>query len=185
MIYTPSLPNGSLYQGEILSNLVQLKLKIETLSSPDPVVIPLIHPYAILMSQDCDLDWDFRARTEENTSDEKKMANLLFCEVVSVDELRPGDLNSKLWAKVRQNKDERFHVLRGVGVAEDALGEGLPDLGVDFKRYFTVPVDEVYARLSIGECKRRCRLLHPYRDHLAVRFSFYQSRVSLPEEHLR
>ena len=92
--------------------------------------------------------------------------------------------NKKLWDHIRINKDERYHFLQKVEPPDDALGQGLPELGLDFKRYFTVPTDEVYRRVELSEAQRRCFLASPYLEHLSSRFAFYLSRVALPEDHL-
>jgi hypothetical protein len=92
------------------------------------------------------------------------------------------ELSSDQWARVRQNKDERYQFLQKVLPQEDADGEGIPELGIDFKRYFTVPTDEVYYRLESG-ARRRCQMRSPYLEHLSTRFGYYQFRVALPAEH--
>jgi hypothetical protein len=40
---------------------------------------------------------------------------------------------------------------------------------MDFKRYFSLPTEEVYYRID-SEAKRRCRLVSPYAEHLSTRF---------------
>ena len=42
------------------------------------------------------------------------------------------------------------------------MNVGIPELGVDFKRYFTIPTDEIYKRIEKGEVRRRCVLMSPY-----------------------
>lgn len=64
-IYVPCLLDEPLRQGEILSSLIQHKLNINSLSSSRPILDPIAHPFAIVVSQDCDLDWDYKARHEE------------------------------------------------------------------------------------------------------------------------
>lgn len=93
----------------------------------------------------------------------------------------PG-INSAIWRRIEQNKDERYQFLKRITPEQDTLGEGLPELGIDFKRYFTIPTDEVYVRLSAG-VQRRCRLVSPYLEHLSTRFWYFQARVALPAEH--
>ncbi len=81
------------------------------------------------------------------------------------------------------NKDERFQYIRAVDASCDAVREGTPGLVLDFKRYFSIPTDEVLRRLELGELKRRAYLEPPYREHLATRFCYYHFRVALPEDH--
>ena len=65
----------------------------------------------------------------------------------------------------------------------DQRGEGLPELGMEFKRYFSLPTAEVYHRIQIGQAKRRCFLLSPYLEHFCTRFHYFNNRIALPEEY--
>lgn len=191
-IYRPSLPDSSpLRQGEILSGIIQVKLNLKTYGTEDVEIDLLVHPYAIIVSQDCDLDWDFRARHGES-QEHKRIPSILFCEISTARNLSSVILNienvkdikkSRIWSRVKENKDERYHFLQQVKQEEDCLSEGLPELGVDFKRYFTIPADEVYLRIEKSESKRRCCLTSPYTEHFSSRFFYFQSRVALPEDH--
>ena len=170
-----------LRQGEILTNLVRLVLSLESLTKQQPENIKILHGFAVVLSQDCDLDQDFKARKGENKAD-KIIPSVLFAEVYTAEELFGLVKSSEIWKRIKQNKDERYHFLQKVEPAGDALKEGLPELGIDFKRFFTIPTDEVYFRIAT-EAKRRCILGSPYLEHLSSRFGFYLSRVALPEEH--
>jgi hypothetical protein len=181
IIYTPS-SSGTLRQGEIISDLAQASIQIETIYSDEPVIIYEDHPFAIIVTQYCDLTQDFKARQEQTNAD-KMLPNILFCQMVSAEELkRANNLNSSIWGRVSRNKDERYHFFQKIGPEQDALGKGLPELGVDFKRYFTLPADEVYHRLK-SDARRRCCLASPYLEHFSTRFAYYQFRVALPEDH--
>ncbi len=184
-IYTAST-SGALRQGEIVTGLMQLRVEVASIATSDEsaVIQPIVHPFAIVLSQDCDLDWDYKAR-QQQAAQEKLLPNVLFCQVITAAELRapPQAMNSAAWGRVKINKDERYQFLQKVQPTEDAIGDGLPELGIDFKRYFTMPTDEVYFRLG-KDCQRRCRLVSPFLEHLSSRFSYYQCRVALPAEHL-
>jgi hypothetical protein len=105
-------------------------------------------------------------------------------EVVTADVLRPrNQLKGDLWNRVKTNKDERYQFLEAVPADCDLFGAGLPELGVDFKRYFTLPSDEIYRRVELDEVRRHCRLASPYLEHLSTRFCYYQFRIALPEPH--
>lgn len=67
--------------------------------------------------------------------------------------------------------------------ADDALGQGLPVLLLDFKRFFCVPMEELLKRLTRQEVRRRTRLATPFAEHLSVRFGFFLQRVGLDREH--
>ncbi len=181
-IYTPSGSTGRLRQGEILSGLKEAWLALEQVFSDKPVVILKSHPLAIVMTQDCDLESDYRDRRATDP-DAQLLPNVLFCEVTTARALRhQKGINSPVWGNVRTNKNERYQYLREVDRSCDAQGEGLEAMGIDFRRYFTVPTAEVYVRL-VKEAKRRCRLESPSLEHLSTRFYYFQLRVGLPAEH--
>jgi len=160
------------------------------LRSGKPLAEPIIHPFAIVVTQDCDCEQDFKKRQVNDLVSDKIIPSILFCEVVAAEQLRNRDkdnkvreINSTVWGQVRINKNERYHFLESVPAESDVLGEGLPELALDFKRYFTIPTEEVYYRLEIGEAKRRCHLISPYLEHLTSRFNYFQYRIALPEDH--
>ncbi len=126
---------------------------------------------------------DFEIRRQNGTI-EKLLPNILFCEVATAEQLRGTAGGSDIWKRIRQNKDERYQFLQKVELADDAAGEGLPELGIDFKRHFTLTTTEVYQRIKIGDTKRRCTLVSPYLEHLSCRFAYFLSRVALPLDHM-
>jgi hypothetical protein len=133
----------------------------------------------IIVTQDCDLEQDFRARNEQVRQD-KLLPNVLLC--IAQESSTVQVAGSNVWKRLRQNKDERYQFLERVPPELDALRQGIPELVVDFKQYFTLPTDELYERV-MSQAKRRCRLINEYLAHFASRFSYFQSRVALPEEH--
>ena len=184
MFYRLSPQSSPLFQGEIVANLIQARLDVASIG-PDrsPVVNLVTHPYAVVLTQDCDLEGDFMLRSKQRQTG-SLIPEILFCEVAEAEGFKSGaDIKSDIWRRVRTNKDERYHYLRGVATEVDAAGRGTPDLALDFKRYFSIPTDEILRRLEIDELKRRACLEPPYREHLATRFFYYHSRVALPEGH--
>lgn len=182
-IYERSSLEGPLRQGEILTNIIQLKLVVDSLELNEGLDFdPVIHPYAIIVTQDCDVIQDFAPRQQQQESD-KIIPSILFCEATTAEGLSSQIKGTDIRKRVKQNKDERYQFLEKVAPEDDALGEGLPELGVDFKRYFTLPTEEVYFRITTGEAKRRCRLVSPYLQNFSSRFYYFQNRVALPAEH--
>jgi hypothetical protein len=176
--------NGKLRQGEIITNLMQIKLNVNSLRAGELKGDAVVHTYTIVITQDCDCEQDFKCREKEIISD-KLLPTILFCEIATAEQLKGNttNLGSKFWKEIIQNKSERYHFLEKVPLEDDAQGEGLPELGLDFKRYFTIPTDEVYYRIETGEAKRRCRLISPYMEHLSARFSYFLHRIALPNDH--
>ncbi len=193
MKYVKSDPISGLRQGELLSNVIETLCDIRSLTNDVPEFLERTHPFAFVLSQDCDLDWDFTARLSQQKL-QRLIPNVLLCEVkrakvqakTIVDSEGSRDSNrSRIWTRIRQNKDERYQFFESIEKCHDLQedDEKIGELVIDFKRYFTVPTDELYVRIKYGETKRRCRLVHPYLEHLSSRFAFFQSRVALPEDH--
>ena len=190
-IYRKATATDALRQGEIVSNVVQAKLKIETIGSEELVVDETEHEYAVVISQDCDLTWTWEALKNGENLD-KYLSSVLFCEAKSADAFaHERGYNNRARAKLGQNRDERYQFLQKVECDFDLLEEGVPELLVDFKRYFSLPIAEVYFRLGNEELERseklqgRCLLNHPYLQDLINRFWYFQCRVALPETALQ
>ena len=174
--------DSPLRQGEVLSGLRRARLAIESVGNDDEPIIDFEdHEYAILMTQDCDLDLDYKARRGEVGQD-KVLPDLLFCPALPADEMRgQQDIRSDIWRRITQHAHERYHVLPRVRAEEDRAGAGLPEIGLDFKRVFTVPTEEIYRRLELNQVMRRCFLKSPYVEHLSDRFTHFHGRVALPD----
>jgi hypothetical protein len=136
--------------------------------------------YAIIISQDCDLLWDYEAKIANERRD---LNGVLIYETESVADVRAKLAGGDILRRIRRHGEERYHFLSPVNANFDLLGEGLPELIVDFRRFYTLPADEIYRQCAIegpNGAKRRCRLDGPYREHLQVRAAFYLQRVALP-----
>jgi hypothetical protein len=189
-MFAPSPASGAFRQGEILSDVVQVHISRDSVNpeAEEVGVEQKLHPQAIILTQDCDLDWDFKAREqgeEDNKLQLKLVPNILLCEMIPADTLRgqmrnAGVGGSDLWKRIVGNRDERYHFFPPWRAETDISSDGLPELVVDFKRVFTVPTDELYARLQYG-VRRRAVLQSPYLQHFSARFGYYCLRVALPE----
>ncbi|NJN20190.1 MAG: hypothetical protein HC812_02015 [Leptolyngbya sp. RL_3_1] len=197
-IYQPS-PSNSLRQCEILSGVSQVIPTSVNFSSVlntgesgastdlalNARVDILIHNYAIIVTQDCDLDWDYRERSKpsEKRNPGKMLNSISFCEVYAAQDIRYDTnriQNRKDWDKVPGNKNERFHFFEKISPECDRQSLGVPELASDFKQVFSVHADYVYAQLEEGTVKRRATLFSPYLEHFSSRFYRWHSRVGLP-----
>lgn len=187
----------ALRQGEIITGLEQTVINLNTLQRKqgkiDYEVYDIPHPYAIVVSQDCDLEQDFNLRAKLRVKSDatlklRLLESILFCVVEAADKTaseHPLDevRSSRGFERIVKNKDERFHYFEAILSQNDSVREGLPELVVEFKRFFTIPTAEVYKKLRLGLAKRRCQLCSPYLEHFSVRFHYYHSRVALPHDH--
>lgn len=177
-------PGDRLWQGEILENLPQVRLAVESVEGGGDLEVEANpHPLVVVLSQDCDLEQDFK----ENSAGGSILPNVLLCDLFAAEELREivkarDSVGSKEWKPLKQNKNERLQFLHAVIPEEDLKGAGLPELAIDFRQYFTVRTEELYRRTAHSTL-RRCRLATPYAEHLADRFSHYLARIAMPREH--
>lgn len=183
-VYERSSSEGPLRQGEILSGMIQLKVNLQSLEPEnEPTLDPVSHPYAVIVTQDCELVQDFKVRKQEQIDSDKLIPSILFCEAIAAEDLHGrADIKSDIWKRIRQNKDERYQFLEKVPPEDDLLELGIPELGIDFKRYFSIPTGEAYFWIK-SEANRRCKLVGPYLQHFSTRFYNFQARVALPAEH--
>ena len=161
--------DAAILQGELLFNVVEFRVKPETIGA-DLEVDEVVHPLALVVTQDCDLDLDHKARAQAGAA-HRLVDNILVCDVDDGLAMRNrGELNHRAWALVETYQNERYHVLPGFfgGV-----------LGIDFRRFFTMPTPELYHRVAIGEAVRCCYLSPTCRDHFSNRFYGYHMRVAL------
>lgn len=150
-------------------------------------IITITLPYAIVLTQDCDLEWDYEKRASNperktDTNDDKVLQSILICPAYISEQFREGnhlkalDLtmkkwNSDLWRPIRNNQNERFHYL------EEDIDNKMPNLVVDFKHYYTVPADDIY---SIVDTKYKISIASLFREDISRRFANYLSRIGLP-----
>jgi hypothetical protein len=195
-IYTASSQSERLRQGEVLSELLQARLALgslsatgsdQALSETTPVVRVEYdeHPLVVVLGQDCDLEQDYSRRS---AGGRPLLLNVLLADVFDAGALQgrlrtEENSGSSDWRRIKGNHVPRFQFLHSVAIDQDSGGTGLPDLAVDFRLYFSMRTDELYERLKLGLTKKRCRLQTPYAEHLAHRFYTYQSRVPLAREH--
>lgn len=180
--YIPS-ESPHLRQGEIIENLIELRPFIspgETIDvKQDTPLTRIDHKYAIIVSQDCDLEWDYKAR-QDDPNDARLISHVLFCDLFLEDEIHePRGLTHELWKRVRQNQDERYHLFDEAPVGE--TGQTLPKLFVDFLATFSLPTEFVYSLTSSGHVTRIGFLPHPYLQDFTHRLYSFLGRVAIPD----
>jgi len=119
---------GPLLQTELLSNVLEYRVTIETLEAEVPDFELITHPLVITMTQDCELDLDHKARNEGGSL-HRLIRHVLFCELTDAEQMRQteksngGIPSSRAWDAVKINQNERYHVLRPV---PDEIAERQP-----------------------------------------------------------
>jgi len=172
------------YQGDILKDvpLVEMHYTDETGKQYDVGEKEI--PYIVVLTQDCDLEQDFKNRTEVSDKHDKYMESVLVCPAYLAELFREGkhlknfDLQMESWNKdqfklIKNQNNERFHFLVGYNQYQ------VPDLVIDFKHYYTIPRDIAYFLMNNNHYLASLRQL--FREALSHRFSFFLSRIGLPE----
>lgn len=137
-------------------------------------------PFAVIAGQDCDLLQDFDNREGGGAG---VIASILIVEAEPAIEARGKIGGSDLYKRVVQNKDERYQFVQACAPDRDLVGDGLPDLVLDFRSLTSIPAVELYNQLKAASLLRRTRLDTPYREHLQLRLANYLSRVAVPVPH--
>ena len=159
-----------LVQGDIL-NRCRVFLPPTTLADPDipetdaDLEFTWEERDVVVMSQTCDL-----------VEGREKVDHVLLCPVWRRAELKTGHLASaKGMEDARKGNLPGFHVLATCGVP----GIAEPEVRiVDFRRVYSLPLG--FLREFASQAGPRCRLLPPYREHLAQAFARFFMRVGLP-----
>ncbi len=183
----------ALRQGEILTNVVEMQLSLGSSGSVKDVRIyeanPIKHPHAIIVSQDCDLEQDFNYRYGTTGNQRNELPSVLLCQAEDIDEFIGSDLYRSLFksrtfeGNFKNNNEFRYHFIQEIPSEMSATDQRVPELGIDFKRYFGMRTAEIYHRIRLGQTQRSTILQSPYRDHFSRRFFNFNSRVALPEEY--
>ncbi|NJM66058.1 MAG: hypothetical protein HC851_10520 [Acaryochloris sp. RU_4_1] len=183
-IYRPSDKNTSLRQGEILTDVVQYNPVIaESLLEVEELPYQqIIHPYVIIVTQDCDLDWDYRARQSAESQPSKLLNSIILCEITTAQEIRntADNMNRKEWDLIKSHRHERFYFFERIPLERELEEIGLPELTADFKKVFGVDAASLYRQLDLGMAKRRTVLSSPYLEHFSRRYYSFHGRVALP-----
>ena len=166
-------------QGDIFQNITI----IENLQIVGSRILydKITFPYIVCLNQECDLENDFNNKGIRNK--DTSLLHLAIAPAFLFEEFLIG----KHWGEIfpscatgkrddtrgkaiRDNEVSRFHYLK-------FLEPGLPELIIDFKHFFTINRDVLYSNIS----KRICSLDYLYREKISQRFSYYLSRIGLPE----
>jgi hypothetical protein len=144
--------------------------------------------YVIVISQDCDLDHGVKP-SYKNQQDSLPIHNqylpfLLLLPAFNAQDLREGKhierlfnirtkpIGGDLYKPIKQNLNPRYHFIEGISSFQ------APDLIVDFKIFFSVPLEVVQMQYHKSYLVTINEL---FREDLSQRFASYLSRIALPE----
>ena len=145
----------------------------------------IIFPYVVVLTQDCDLAQDYSSRNAQR-KDSKLLFSVLIAPMYNAEHVFAGEHLSELditaslikkkkteGEKLMKNELPRYHYIE---FPEET--QIIPSI-IDFKHYFSVPVNYL---LSEKEHRFVCKVASLYREDISHRFSFFLSRIGLPEK---
>lgn len=150
-------------------------------------VSKVVFPYVVLLSQDCDLEQEYKARWVEapKASHDKWLISALVAPLYNVEHVFQGEHLSELSMKMEaisrnktpgdylvKNQRARFHFM--------SFPSNIPvvDSVVDFKHYFSVSAASLR---NLWKTSLVFRLAELEREDLSQRFAAYLSRIGLPD----
>ena len=142
-------------------------------------------PLVVVLTQDCDLEHDYRFRDEGAKSQDKWLLSVLVAPLYNKEHVFTGDHLSELGYKmqsippksshadfIQKNQLPRYHFL------DFPAESGIVPSVIDFKHYFSVDVSYLHT------CKPStyvCTIAPLYREEVSRRFASFLSRIGLPE----
>ncbi len=184
LIYTGPT-SGQLRQGEILADIYEHRADRAPVELPPDALLgvkPRRHPRVIVMTAECDLEWDYKRRCVSALDEghQKIVPYVLLCDVFSGQQIQHRFDGAALWTRVEKNLDERYHRLDEAPIGDPELGR-LPELYLDFKKTFALPTLAMYAGFFVRGIRREAVVPTLYLQNLMHRFYSFLSRVGLPD----
>jgi hypothetical protein len=176
-------PDRELRQGEILGNLTFYQMQPSEHDHTKVDTTEGSFSYAVILSPDCDLLQDFISRRDRKSG---TLFSVLLFSVENAEQAQARmSYGRQEWKHVKQNEMDRFYFLQGIEGNHAVVPSGIPDLVIDFRRYFTLSPSEIYRQCQLTDaekrCHRICRLTDLWREDLQRRAMSYMQRVALPD----
>lgn len=186
MIMVDKEANNRICQGDIYKNIEH----IEYANVADGIieVSKIVFPLIIVLTQDCDLEQDYRFRytTPAPSTQDKYLLSVLVAPIYNVEQFYLGEhlidlgLTMEPFEKkedktqnkyLKQNKIPRFHYME--------FPPNIPIVPsiIDFKHYFAVDILYLKNRYSTNFI---CKVSTLYREDISHRFASFLSRIGLP-----
>lgn len=202
----PCVQNDGLHLGDIYSDVEFLEWMDESEDRSTIKSSTLVFPLAVVMGQECDLAGDsaLRAKVPPSGRERPKKANAfmwttlmlplynasqffdlsnsclsgVFEDVYLGTATEPTNVSLEMNHPpspdlVRENQDERYQFLRF------PVSSGIPDCVIDFKHYFALRTSYLIS-CRTKQCLGTLPTL--YRERVLQRFTFYLSRIGLPDK---
>jgi hypothetical protein len=140
--------------------------------------------YSIVLTQECDLEQDYKNRAEDKEDHDKYIPMILMAPAYLAESLRYGGhledygqkmqrINSKEWDKLRTQENKRYHHLKA------DIDKNIPELTVDFKHFYTIARDYFYNNIMNESYIASLTIL--FREALSQRLCNFISRIGIPD----
>ncbi len=171
-------------QGDIYKNVEYVEYIAEQTGKLK--ISKILFPYIIVLTQDCDLEQDFKfryGRPRPKTQD-KYLLSVLAAPLYNAEHVFLGEHLDELGIKMRkinkrktegkkvmQNQDPRYHYIE--------FPEDIPIVAsvIDFKHYFAVNIEYLKKEKKSDFV---CRIPQLYREDLSIRYANFLARIGLP-----
>lgn len=140
-------------------------------------------PYVVCLNQECDLETDFRNQNSLPDVSDSSLLHIAIAPAFLFEQYldgthwggifsnnRPQKRKDTIIKKIMDNEIPRYHYLKFPDL-------DMPELIIDFKHFFTMNRSVFYSQID----RRLCSLDDLFREKINQRFSFYISRIGLPE----
>lgn len=138
-------------------------------------------PYVVCLNQECDLENDYMNKDVKQC--DSNLLHLAIAPAFIFEQYLSGSHWGDIFTnnnpqkrsdtsikKIIDNEIPRYHYLK-------FPDSDMPELIIDFKHFFTINNAVLYSQIG----KRLCSLDHLFREKINQRFSYYISRIGLPE----
>lgn len=178
-------PRARVRQGDIIRDVEYIEYVLE--ESGIIEVSKIVFPLVIVLTQDCDLEQDYRFRWSRQVpkTQDKQLLSVLVAPLYNAEHVYQGEHLTELDMKMehvpkkgthgkflKTNQRPRYHYLE--------FPDDLPIVPsvIDFKHYFSVNVK--YLR-EIRKTNLVCRVSPLFREDISQRFASFLARIGLPE----
>ena len=158
-----------------------------------PLIVPgkqlsidwIAHPISIVITADCDLLGDHRARQAlplTGRAEEQRLArqldNVTLCRLYSESDLKENRFDSDVWKRVRQNQDVRYHA---IPMPDIPSFKEWPILYLDFTKTFMMQSQHMRRSIQRNEIRRTSPIKQPWLQDLVNRWAHFHGRVCVPD----
>ncbi len=175
-----------IHQGDIIKDVKHIQ-KVEHKGGDEYEITCIEFPLVVVLTQECDLDLDYKARKGSLTSnpEDKKLFSVLVAPVYPADQVFEGehlrDLHRQmqimtgrklkhLQGPLKNNDTPRYYYLE-LPLKEDG------ELIIDFCHCFSIDVESL---AKLKQSNFICSIKELFREDISLRFANYLARIRLP-----